>query len=574
MADISRRLLKTYPPVMAMHSNSQLGRVIDAVARRAISPPAFPQRGIPAASWLGQLIGALARVPMPSQAEDTRGAVSVGRHSIDVQRSGEIRRPATLPRLSAAPPDDVTRCLCHAVHLDEELREYVMHTVVDPHLRAVCPSYGVNLVAVARHAVAARRRHLAQRAALNIIRAIMVLSLGLGIALHSLTITGELLLSCLAIVWAVLSWTLCSNRLKALKAVTRAEPPEEQASPLSAGTEDRLRKLDRANVVVYSDGEGDPFVGSGRRLRYIRISPIDVTRAAQDANGNKRTLAAFDALSLNEYLTKQIPKVGFAGLRARNRLYVRGDFAHHVPGLVPDPFGVPQSVVDSRWVKDGAEHPVPNARTFLCLEQIMSGGQFVVAMYARAWLEQNLLTIESTLYAMPPLQDRYRPTREFVARGVRGAVLDAIISSALRTLPALVGKPISGLRRSGFGARCRKAERKAHRAIKAGHAHDYGARTSLREAVATYDSEDYLEELDALDTANRLSSRLMTCIEEFLDDHGIDTSEFKQRVQLIVNMPLSTTGMVHAGAMVVGGQGNIVMGHGAVNNFSPGSQNR
>ena len=56
---------------------------------------------------------------------------------------------AVFPRLARYSQDDATRCLCHAVHLDRFLRDYVLHTVVKPHLRAVCPAYGVDLVAVA-----------------------------------------------------------------------------------------------------------------------------------------------------------------------------------------------------------------------------------------------------------------------------------------------------------------------------------------------------------------------------------------------------------------------------------------
>jgi hypothetical protein len=203
------------------------------------------------------------------------------------------------------------------------------------------------------------------------------------------------------------------------------------------------------------------------------------------------------------------------------------------------------------------------------MERVMASGQLVVGMYVRAWLEQDLLSIERVLYFLPPLRNYYRPTRDLMARGETGATREAVVTSARRVLPVLLGKPVSGKRRSDFGARRREAEAKGRREIKKGYVYDYGARTSLREAVAAYDATEHFDEADVLDGVKRLSRRLLDCIQEFLDDHGIDTSDFKQQMQLI-NNSVSNIGSIQAGTAVVGGQGNIVTGHGAVNNFGSG----
>ena len=61
----------------------------------------------------------------------------------------------------------------------------------------------------------------------------------------------------------------------------------------------------------------------------------------------------------------------------------------------------------------------------------------------------------------------------------------------------------------------------------------------------------------------------MDCIEKFLDDHGVDTSDFQNQMQLI-NNSVSNIGTIQAANAFVGGQGNIISGHGAVNNFGGG----
>ena len=479
------------------------------------------------------------------------------------------RAPVNLPRLPNFPHDKVTRYLCQAVHMDENLRDYVIHTVVNSHLQALCPSYGMNLVCVARHAVQAQRRRDSRRRSFIVLRFLLLAAIAAGVVFRSVIVAVVILAVVLVAAWLVLSWNIRGDGLSALRVVTDPREPEDQADPLRPDVEERLRKLDRANAVVYADGEGDPFIGSGRRLHLFQINPVDVTRADDGPGGTKRTITPFDAIELHQYLATQIPALGFGGLRVRNRLYARGDYAVHVPGLLPDKLAAPESVIHSDWVKSAVEHPTDLARTYLCLERIMSGGDLVVSMYVRAWLEQDLLSLERIIYFLPPLQRYYRPTREFVARGAAGVTLDAGQTAARRLVPVLAGKQVSGWRPVNYARYRKRLEAQARRQINARIPYDYGARTSLREAVAAYNTKEHFAEADVIDSIKRLGSRLMSCIETFLDDHGIDTSDFRNQIQLI-DKSVSNIGTIQAVTAMVGGHGNIISGHGAVNNFSPG----
>ena len=168
----------------------------------------------------------------------------------------------------------------------------------------------------------------------------------------------------------------------------------------------------------------DPFIGSGRRLHSFQFNPVNVTRADDGPGGAKRTITPFDAVELHQFLPPRSrrwirrPASPEPAVRARRLRF-------HVPGLLPDKLAAPESVIHSDWVKSAVEHPADLARTYICMERIMSGGDLVVSMYVRAWLEQDLLSIERIIYFLPPLQRRYRPTREFVARGTAGVTLDA-----------------------------------------------------------------------------------------------------------------------------------------------------
>lgn len=478
--------------------------------------------------------------------------------------------PTGFPRLARYAPDDATRCLCQAVHLNPFLRDYVLHTVVEPHLRAICPAYGVDLAAVARHAAAAQRRWNIHGYTLIVIRLALAGAVVVAVLTGWLAAAAGIAGAAVAAAWFSLFWVLRAGHLAALRAATDRTPPADQVAPLAPQTEDRLGKLDRqkANVIVSAQGEGDPFIGSGRRVHWYQLTPIDVTRPGKDPAGNTKVTRPFDAVELHRYLATHIPTLGFEGLHVRNRLYVRGDHASDVDSLLPDPFAAPAPVISSDWVKAGVQHPVEWGRTYLCMERVMSGGDLIVSMYVRAWLVHDLLSVERVIYFLPPLQKRYRPTHEFAAGTALTVTIKAAGDASRRVMRVLAGRWIGRLETSTFGRKRCQEEARARRRIKSGVTYDYGARTSLREAVAAYDTTEHFQEADVLDAAKRLSRRLMDCIEAFLDDHGVDTSDFGDQVKLITTS-INQIGTLQAATAVIGGQGNIVYGHGAVNNFGP-----
>ncbi|MEV0623024.1 hypothetical protein AB0I81_57570 [Nonomuraea sp. NPDC050404] len=451
--------------------------------------------------------------------------------------------------------------------MNEKLRGYIHHTVIDPPLRGVCPSFGVDLTAVGRHSALALSRRRVQDKGMLWIRLGLVGSPAL--LAFDPAIVGLSAAALLVAAWGLVFWRAWSDRKAAFQVITEARPASEQAPPLHPTVEDRLTALKKTNVIVFADGQGDPFIGSGKRLNQFHFNPIDITRASVDSNGRKATLKPFDAVDLHHYLATHVPSLGFDGLLVRNRLYVRGDFARQVSGLLPDAFGPPAPTVGKDWVKSGALNPSPYARTFICLERILSGGDLVVCMYVRAWLEQNLLSIERNIYFLPPVLDRYRPTDDFLVGGRIGIAVRSFAQACRFTLPIVFGAktPLStaDTLRQPYGKEMKDARKK----IQLGLNHDYGARVSLREAVAAYDTSEHYEDVDVIDSVKRLQRRLLDCIQEFLKDHGVDDSEFRAQLQ-VINQSISNIDTVTAGNVVIGGEGNIISGHGQVNSPAQG----
>ncbi|WP_431912229.1 hypothetical protein [Nonomuraea jabiensis] len=468
--------------------------------------------------------------------------------------------------------------------MDEPLREYILNSIVDPHPQAVAPSYGVDLVAVARHAVLAGRRRQRQDTAVRLFRwlAIVALATGLLITLRNWLNEAELIpdFSPLGIaaggavlaaagVWGTLFWRARAARLTALELVELDEVPSGDLAPaLDPDVEDRLESLKEPNVVVYAGTEGDPFVGSGRLLQRRALSPVDVTRSSTDDEGRRQKLIPFKPVELSDFLRERVPALGFDGLTSFNRLYVRGDYARHVPDLLPDRYRTPHARVEPGLLQSTIANPTEYARTYLCFERILSGGDLVISMYVHVRLEQNLLSVEWAIYFLPPLRRRFLPRDSLRARGRGGATRDAFKVAAKETLPILFGGS-SPTSLKDFEKKARK-KRKARvlRQIKRGFEHDYGAFGGLREAVAVYETTKRFDVSDIEDSAMRLRRRLMDCVQEFLDAHGVDTSEFKDQVKNIYNAHVKYE------IASVTSDTTIIGSHGRVNQFSQGRSER
>jgi len=111
------------------------------------------------------------------------------------------RTPVNLPRLPVFPADKITRYLCYAVHVDENLRDYVLHSVVDSHLQALCPSYGVDLVCVARHATLAQRRDNLRKTSFTVVRLVLLLAVVVGVITGSAPLAAAIFAVAVIAAW-------------------------------------------------------------------------------------------------------------------------------------------------------------------------------------------------------------------------------------------------------------------------------------------------------------------------------------------------------------------------------------
>ncbi|MGW5349464.1 hypothetical protein ACWERV_02955 [Streptomyces sp. NPDC004031] len=457
-----------------------------------------------------------------------------------------VTQPTVMPKYRT---DLVTRRLCATVHLDHAFARYVLLTLAEDGLEAVGLPFGVNVVALVRHArVASRRRErrdvlLAALVALQLAGLLLVVQgLSAGRA-GTATLGGALAVGALPAGWTVVFTAARRGRAAALRLGRGETSAMDLAPPADPALEQSLTLLRRANFVPYHSTENRhrPFVGSGWLVQKSVWPPIDVGKPAEDEHGKPRTIVPFDASDLHHYLAVHMPRItGLDTLKARNRLYGPGlHVASMGPEVLPDPAGRPLPVVPVALVKTAAAHPQARMETYLCLRNSGEGGFVVLSMHLQAHLNGPRLDWELGAYVLPPLGARYDAVDHLPYRPL-GLWWDTVRLAKRGFRRTFYGGPGRVLSRAwDRGARKRELERFRRDIAKGRITYDYGAHSSLREYVADWDRMGYNEVRDARKFFQRLQQGVLLATEKFLEAHHVDTSDFRLTQAQISNVTIN-----------------------------------
>jgi len=444
----------------------------------------------------------------------------------------------------AAPPDVVTRLLCAAAHLHASFADYVNAQLLKVSYSAICPSWGVDHVAVARHATLSRARRLERDrklvrtvfGTLALLFAVLVLG-GFGPLSFVAAVFLELvvLLAAIVVAWLLVFEHYRAARTDAMALVDDAGPPRNSAPPLAPEVEERLDQLRDGNVVVFSGST--PFIGSGVYLDDWTIT-LDVGDGTVDpATGTRRAPRHFDAVELHRELLRKVPLGDLSDIRARNRLYVSGTHAPGVAEIVPPPVPRrqrPRSVLSEEELERIILEPQEGARVYACFEKPGWRGQIVVSMFVRAARYENTLFVEGASFVLLPLSERFYDVYELPLR--KSEELRAVaLTAATKAVPLLLGSPGRRSRRRRGGREEREALEAIEELRERNRDVDFGASNSIRSETADSERSRHYASVDEFMYFLVLRRRVWTCMKEFLADHDVDTAELDRQLVSIVD---------------------------------------
>jgi hypothetical protein len=468
--------------------------------------------------------------------------------SIDDPLAAVAERAPRTERKIAVTPSGVTRYLAAAAYTDKAFRDRAIE-IDRAEFRAVAPELGIDAAAVVEHCHIARRREALRDAALCLILIVLAATGIFGELIDSPQYFSEILLDystsiawCSALAVAVVfADTFLREHITLTQRLALNSSSRSPKIPALTPTK-------RGNVVVY--GAFSPFVGSGFDLGGWSFT-VNLEQAKLD--GDESTSVPFEIRELYDALRSGFERLSIDGLSVSDRLFVDGRSIRDDRRFLTHILSRPVTDVDAEAISLFEAHPEKTVRHYLCLEICDWSGELVLSNFIRLHKTGSKLFVETSSFILPPLKrqyyelDKYAPTR-MVRKTFQWLVQSVIVAPflmlfAVFTTWRTLSRPMNLM-----------FEHRRHlREVRYNPLHNYGATQSIRESGTENSWRVYFQKLDKEMHTKIVQQQMLDVLISFLDDHGIDTSEIKDRgTHILNNGVIVSGGMISAEGLAVG----------------------
>ncbi|HEY2279365.1 MAG TPA: hypothetical protein VGI00_13485 [Streptosporangiaceae bacterium] len=461
-----------------------------------------------------------------------------------------------LPPFTTNTDQETTRYLSAATQPDIVFAKRVVDRVVNEQFRALPPTHGVDVPTVAMWALKSVRTRAVRDYALafNLGVFIVFATMILIWPWFAVATVVPLIAAWLAVSWEhwecihnVVIRKMLRNRFK----LSDAPPPRLEPDRVRL---QEIKKRKDGNLVVFSGHSA--FIGAGLNAYQNRLI-LDVSRGKDDENGTPTKPKPFATHDLHQALLAAFDHADGLGKNLSNinvyeRLFVNGRHIQSNSQLLPDPYRPPPTSVNSVLLQSATVHPSPEARTYVCVEMPGWQGQLVVTLFVRAVYAGGSLYVDWSFRVLPPLRQEFLRIDTFFEQPKRLQLRNSLGHGFRTALPALMKSPANAF--SSFRA-SRKARRRSIRqadAIRKGYVFDYGARSSIREDACGMQRQHYFLARDEVMYILLAEKTLTRTVRSFLDDHGVDLSEFETQIKIIFDNSINVGSIKNSDGVVIG----------------------
>jgi hypothetical protein len=309
----------------------------------------------------------------------------------------------------------------------------------------------------------------------------------------------------------------------------------------------RLRDIESqqdANTIVYSDFE--PFIGAGDIFGTWGFA-VRLVRKQSELP---------DSGQLNEG-EREFPEPPFTAeeivgyVRAHLQRLTTGESETLIPDLtVTDRVflsaredGRRSLTTDPEQMHEIIRNPTQPARHYLVCQVVSWGGEIVTTVHVHIAVQGRSLYLEVTTTLMAPCNERYRIVDLEGGRGSKAWIraLGTGVRETSSTITQAPGRLVLasaeaiGLRNSRRGRRTRRLS-------------DRGARVSVRQLGTKDKLRNFTQSQDVLKFRRLIENRVYAHVLDFLDEHDVDTAEYRARSASVFNV-----GMINNGEATVNG---------------------
>lgn len=446
------------------------------------------------------------------------------------------------------PKYDITRYLCAAAEIGPKFRTKVFDQIIDNTIRYVAPSYGVDVPLVARHCIRGQIRDFIIETLLSIVLVWTLFS-----SFNSYGIIGGIfrfLLTLFTYPWLIAIILKWSNLYLGYKTVAKDlkefDKKGDNRSLIEAQYEERIKELEElqeGNVVYYSGY--NPFVGSGNQVDGWSFVCSTKLKEGLESDPNNLSLYA-----LYDLIDRNMNSLKIPNLTVRDKLFVNGREIREDARFLPNLYESPISHVAESLVDEFKEKWEENVRYYQTVQVVGWQGNIVFSSFFRITKNEKHLFVEANYFAVPPLKSQFYEIDQLSSSIPFGRVMKMGVVSII---PAILQLPLSPFRAIKYGMaflKGQKNKKELLQQVDINQKFDYGAYESIREMAARTDMQYFFQTTDLMMYKKEIERCFTDSIVEYLESTGIDTSEFIQRKESIINQ----------GIMINGGQvnGNVV----------------
>jgi hypothetical protein len=323
--------------------------------------------------------------------------------------------------------------------------------------------------------------------------------------------------------------------------LSRLTPGHPITAPSQTSRLGEIAQQQRGNTVVY--GGYRPFVGSGFVVgrwgfaqRLVRPEPApdgrrfsERQREFADPPFVARELIDYVRAHLATLLPQRAAEEQITGLTVEDKVFLAGtEVSELFPNTAPD--------VMARVIG----HPTTPARHYLACQVVSWGGELVTTVYVHIAVQGRSLYLELTSTALPPCLDEYRVVDSVEGTGAV-AWWRAVRDGLLETPRRIWRSPLSLTRSLVYVAIASGGAVRPSRLVRG---YDYGARIGVRELGCRDDTRNLVQLQDVEKYQRLIERRVLASVLDFLDDRGIDTSEYRARAASVLNKVTNVYGGV------------------------------
>ena len=181
--------------------------------------------------------------------------------------------------------------------------------------------------------------------------------------------------------------------------------------------------------------------------------------------------------------------------------------------------------------------------------------EIVVSAFVHLAVEGRMLYTEFIVTVLPPIADSYHLADRLPSTGAGRIALTSLAVLRGQLLSDLVLAPFRLVGLASTAIRSAFATRRPGDYV----LYNYGARASVREMGAEEGRLTYLQQLDSFRYTKLIGERLNASVLDFLEEHDIDTSAYRQQAAAIVNNGTMISGGSFTGTTTVGEQANVTV---------------